>query len=360
MNQAIHRLRLFLCFFSGEDDFIIRKCNARIQRSFAFIGLFVIMIFGGCWISAGLFMSHIFDGMRWISVPIGIIWALLVTNLYLLLLYTISPALLPVATRRKMIEKGKLKKTIIEKISKKVSPFQSFSFLFRTGLIIFLAIIIAQPLNVMFFAESYEKADRFAATIKEILRQIPLSWLITLINCIIFLLPVYLKFRVRTISNKTFQDDFEGEHTHKGLKHLREQLANPTDFENLSKQILTTNINSIRTSDFYFQKSLIEHRIILEEYEQFKKTYCSVLVEKNKEYARNCWKNLMPLLNRFQKLSPGKYKLWHDQVLNDLEEETLQRYEYWADPPFRTSYKNRNRKLATEKELLQTFYQQDN
>lgn len=359
MNQVIHRLRLFLCFFSGEDDFIIRKCNARIQRSFAFIGAFVIMIFGGCWISASLFMSHIFDGTRWISVPTGIIWALLVTNLYLLLLYTISPALLPVAVKGKIIEKGKEKKSIIEKKPTAIRPFRSFSFFFRTGLITFLAIIITQPLNVMFFAESYEKGDRFAATIKEILGQNHLSWLITLINCIIFLIPVYLKFRVRTISNKTFQSDFEGEQTLKGLKHLREQLANPSDFQNLSQQILSTDINSIRTSDFYFQKSLIEHRIILEEYEQFKKTYCSVLIEKNKEYARNSWKNLMPLLNRLEKISPGKYKLWHDQLLNDLKEETIQRYEYWADPPFRTSYKNLKRKLATETELLQTFYQQD-
>ena len=120
MNQAIHRLRLFFCFFSGEDDFIIRKCNARIQISFAFIGLFVIIIFAGCWISASLFMSHIFDGTRWVSVPTGIIWALLVVNLYLLLLYTISPALLPVAIKRKTINKGRLKKILIEeKIKKK-------------------------------------------------------------------------------------------------------------------------------------------------------------------------------------------------------------------------------------------------
>lgn len=362
MNQAIHRLRLFLCFFSGEDDFIIRKCNARIQISFALIGSFVLFILLGCFISAFEFTEHLFHS-RFADIIIGLIWAMMVTNLYLLLLYTISPSLLPVAIKRKRKQKGKLRKIIIENKSKEKNPFQSFSFLFRTCLITFLAIIMAQPLNVMLFTP-YEKAETFAAAIKEILgghNQLSwLAWIITFLNCAIFLLPVYFKFQVRTISKKSFKDDFEGEHPQKGLKHLREQLANPTDFENLSQQILSTNINSIRTSDFYFQKSLIEHRIILEEYEQFKKIYCSVLIEKNKEYVRKCWQNFMPLLNRLEKINPEKYQLWYNHILNDLQEEEIQRYEYWADPPFRTIHKKLNRKLATEEELLQTFYQQNN
>jgi hypothetical protein len=360
MNQAIHRLRLFFCFFSGEDDFIIRKCNSRIQISFALIGLFVIIVFAGCWISASLFMSHIFDGSRWMSVPIGVIWALLVTNVYLLLLYTISPELLPIARKRKIIEKGKMKKIILEKKAKENKPFLSFSFLYRTGLITFLAILIAQPFNVILFAPSYEEADKFAETIKEILGHNPLAWLITTVNCIIFLLPVYFKFQVRTISKGSFKDDFEGTPIQKGLKHLREQLASPSDFQNLSKQILSTNINSIRTSDFYFQKSLIEHRIILEEYEQFQNQYCSVLVKKNKEYDQKCWKSLMPLLNKLEKINHEKYQLLYQQLLSDLQDEDIKRYEYWADPPFRTYHKTSDKKLATETELLQTFYQQDN
>jgi hypothetical protein len=360
MNQAIHRLRLFLCFFSGEDDFIIRKCNSRIQISFALIGIFVIMVFAGCWISASLFISHIFEGSRWISIPIGIIWALLVTNLYLLLLYTISPALLPVAVKKKTIVNGKQKKIILEKYPKQKSPFQSFSFLFRISLITFLAILIAQPLNVKLLAPSYREADRFAATIKEILGHNPLSWLITLFNCLIFFLPFYFKFEVRNISKNSFKDDFEGQHAQKGIKHLREQLANPTDFQNLSQQILSTNINSIKTSDFYFQKSLIEHRIILEEYEHFKKIYCLILIEKNKEYNGKCLQNIILLLNRLEKISPEKHQLWYNVVFKDLQEEKMQWYEYWANPPFRTRHRTVNRKFATEAELLQTFYQQNN
>jgi hypothetical protein len=68
----------------------------------------------------------------------------------------------------------------------------------------------------------------------------------------------------------------------------------------------------------------------------------------------------MPLVNKLEKVSSEKYRLWYNQLLNDLQEEKFQLFEYWADPPFRTSHKPLSRKLATEAELLQTFYQQDN
>jgi hypothetical protein len=303
-------------------------------------------------------MSHIFDGSRWISIPIGIIWALLVTNLYLLFLYTISPTLLPVAIKKKTSIKGRIKKvlTVINPLGK--SSYRSFSFLFRTGLILFLAVLIAQPFNVLLFSPSYEDSDRFAATIKEILGKIPLAWFLTFINCIIFLLPVYLKFQVRTFSQKSFKDDFEAETTLTGLKELREQLAKPADFEKLSRRILETDINSIRTSDFYFQKALIEYRIILEEYERFKQVYSTVLTESNKRYARHCWISLTPILNKLENINPAKHNAFYNQILEDLEEETIQRYEYWADPPFRTTYRSSDVSVESESELLENFYQQ--
>jgi nitric oxide reductase large subunit len=118
MNKAINRLRLFFCTFSGEDDYIIRECKPRIQISFALIGLFVMIVFAGCWVSASSFMSELFEGSgKWLSIPIGILWALLVANMYLLLLYTVSPTLLPVA--KKEIRKGKKEKIVIETLEEK-------------------------------------------------------------------------------------------------------------------------------------------------------------------------------------------------------------------------------------------------
>lgn len=95
MNKTINQLRLFLCTFSGEDDFIIRRCPKEIQLSFAAIGFFVILIFIGCFISATTFTYSIFDQNALISAPFGIFWALMISLIYLLLLYTITPPILP-------------------------------------------------------------------------------------------------------------------------------------------------------------------------------------------------------------------------------------------------------------------------
>lgn len=354
MNRTIHNIRRLFCFFSGEDDYIIRKCNAGIQLSFALIGLLVQVIFVLCWISAALFMSHIFDGARWISVLVGIIWAALVTNLYLLLLYTISPALLPVAGKKKKHSiKGSIKKA---DAVKKQSLLFSFSFLTRTGFICFLAIIVAQPFNVWLFTSRYEDADRFAATIQEILSTKPLSGITTALLCCIMLLPVYFKYRIRTISRENFKKDFDKGEGSASIRYLREQLGNPTDYQQLAEQILSTDINAIRTSDFYFQKTLLEYRMVLEEYRQFKEEYSGILTEHIVTCNQQCRRNLAHYLLKLEPVNPGLYAHLCEEMTAYLCEEKIEKYEYWTDPPFRTAYKSAYRKLAKEADLLQTLY----
>lgn len=357
MNQAINRLRLFFCFFSGEDDFIIRKCNNRIQIAFALIGLFVMIVFIGCWISASLFMSHIFDGARWISIPVGVIWAMLVTNLYLLLLYTISPSLLPIARKKKVVKNGKVVKVMAEIDAKEKRSLLNFSLIFRIGLMLLLATIITQPFNVMLFSPSFEESDLYAKEIRGVFENHPASWIITVFGCCIFVLPVYFKYKVRAISRKNFKEDFSSEQKFQGVLFLREQLVNTTDFDSLAKQILSIDINSVRTSDFYFQKTLLEYRIILEEYEQFKNDFSVILTEKNREYNQNTWERMMPYLNKLEKNHPEKYQAYYNKLTGDLQGEIIQRFEYWADPPFRTVHKNVTRNFSSEAELLQSFYQ---
>ena len=354
MNRAINKVRLFLCFFSGEDDFIIRKCNARIQISFAIIGLSVILILTLCFISVFFFTEHLFHNPL-IDAAIGLLWASLITNLYLLLLYTISPALLPVARKKIVLNKGKKRKIIVEKPVKEINPLKSISFLSRISLITFIAILITQPINEMIFASSVE-ADNFISTINNILHNEPLSWVVTGGGCLVFLIPTYLKFAVRRISAKSFKMDFDDVHTLKGLKHLREQLPNPTDFENLQKQIRSLKINEVKTSDFYFQKALIEYRIILDEYDNFKTQYCYLLHQINAEFNRNCWSRLQPHLNKLEKISPVTHQKLHSQLLEDLQDEQFEKYEYWADHPFRSSHKAVISNTAHESDLLHDFH----
>lgn len=148
MNKAINQLRLFLCNFSGEDDYILRRCSKHAQISLAAIGLFVLIIFIGCFISATAFTYSLFEENSLLSVPFGVFWALMVSIIYLLLLYTITPPILP----------GNYKK------SKKITQHQAtikhrfftLSMLLRMGFMLLLALIIAQPLSVYFLSKSTE------------------------------------------------------------------------------------------------------------------------------------------------------------------------------------------------------------
>ncbi len=356
MKQIIDKCRLFLCFFSGEDDFIIKKCNIIIQKSFATIGLLVILIFAICWTSASLFMSFIFDGSNWISIPIGIFWGFIVTNLYLLLLYTFSPAILPVAIKKKVKVKGKQKKVVYKKDSLQRNTVYSFSFFSRISFLIFLGIIIIQPFNVLQFAASPTYANKFAFTLRTIMNENVQAWFNTFFCIMLFILPVFLKYRVRKISEDQFDKDFGGGKIGDELEYIRYEISNPSDYQRLVKYIQTIDINSIRTSDFYFQKTLIEYRIILDEYTAFKTSYCDLLKQNINIYNEQCRNKI---LNQFQ----GDYTINSklkaritNQLDKDLMDEEIEFYEYSFDPPFRTGHKLSGNKPGTEAQLLENIY----
>ena len=142
MEKKIHKKFFrFLLTCSGEDMLILEKCNQRIRNRFALLGFFVLLIFIGCFASASFFVYSMFDGAFLISLPVGIIWGFIVVNLYLLLLHTISPPIIPLSSKNKKI--------------KKISfQFFNLSMFLRIGFMMLLAIIIAQPLNVFLLAES--------------------------------------------------------------------------------------------------------------------------------------------------------------------------------------------------------------
>jgi hypothetical protein len=146
MNPSSSFKNSFLYTFTGEDKNIIKLCNEDIQDRFKLIGAFVFIMFIGCLISAGSFVFSLFEGNLFVAIPFSIIWAFLVTNIYLLLIYTISPSVLPHAQKI-----NRLKKRIITK-ENRISDFFTFSMVFRLSFMVILAIIIAQPLNVFFLS----------------------------------------------------------------------------------------------------------------------------------------------------------------------------------------------------------------
>lgn len=507
MNKAVNEIRLFLFTCSGEDNYILKKCSAKIQTRFALIGFFVLLIFSGCLFSASCFAYSLFEGAKWASLPIGLIWGAVVVNMYLLLLHTISPAIIPLSTKNNS-------KSGFEK-SEKIIKIPSFSMFLRLGFMALLAIIIAQPLNVFMISstvessiekhkivervklyaltnkeliknelinqkefnqkivdrlnedlasttkaqlaiinskiesdnqfiiitskklkhlnaidsdlfltdkvelekknllnqldnllndelasdadfiaaiistsidgslkEDYltyrnnlinlitEKTDNYNAlnnllnksnfyikTIQLLLTENPVSWFITFLICLIFLLPIYFKYKVRDLSSSLFNKNLNHQAE---IKRLREELIHTNDYRWLENKIKSINISSINTSDYYFQRMLIEHKIILEEYDETKIKFSKILTSKIKRYNKNSLDRLLQLQEKLIELNPLNDNGISERIIDEYKNQLMIKYEYWLDSPFRTKRKNTPTSISNNEEsLLDFIYNQE-
>jgi hypothetical protein len=259
-----------LCRLSGEDDQIIKQAETYrgVAVEFAEIGLLVLVIFFLSVYSSVHFLVSLLGGLHVIATIIGFFWGAMVANIYYLLLFTITP---PILRGQEHATHGKPgQKTVEKKGLARVSLF------FRLLFVILLAVIIAQPWLVTIFDTSrwinQERQQYRAAFMRlankaslsqdiaaDVVRQEvmghrvevlleannfytrriqlinsrdPLSWVVTLIVVLFFVVPIGLKYRVR---NK---------------------------------------------SDFYQQKKIYEEGVVLANYEEFKARYIDVFASR--------------------------------------------------------------------------------
>ena len=135
-------LSRILCTFSGDDYSIISQSDKTIQNRFMAIGGFVTAIFALCFISCYFTFTKLFQNY-FIGIPIGLFFSYMITNIYLLLLYTLSKNSFPCKT---------------DKVA------QLFSISIRVVFICFIAIIVSKPIETLLFSmpleseiESYKK-----------------------------------------------------------------------------------------------------------------------------------------------------------------------------------------------------------
>lgn len=295
MSSLPKVIRNRLCKLSGEDYTIISKCSNKIQIYFSLIGLLVLVILLCSFASALYFTEHLFHSV-FADIGVGIVWGYIVTNMYVLFLYTITPTLLPTKIRKN------------QKI--KTNQFQlSFSMGLRVFIVVLLAIIIAQPLNVLILKPN---STALAFDIKQLLTTNPLATIITIAVIAIFLLPVYLKYSIRKLG------------------------------------------------EFYEQKAEIKKRIIIDDYNDFKKEYKRIIENNISNYNKSVWENLMPYLNKLEKTNPIAYQEHFTEINNELINDKIEKYEYWANPPFRTIHKSKTKNVLSEQELLNHIYPEAN
>ena len=307
MKETLHKLRSFFCFFSGEDSIIIGSSNVKTQILFSIIGFFVSIIFSSCVYSSYLFISNMFHD-EYLGAAISILVALIFTNLYLLILYTVSPPLLP-AKKTFVTKSGKVK-FINEHVPLK-SRFIGFSLLLRLSLLVLLALFIVQPFNVLLFSDAPDH-NKYANEIKDVLKNNKLTWLTNLIACLIFLFPVYWKYVIRN------------------------------------------------NGDFYILKQKIEQDIIRSNYFEFKKFYSKILTEKIEQYHQKSWSSFIPYLSKLEKVNKLKSQEKYNEIKIEFFDEMIEKYEYWADPPFRTNPKGNTINYLSEDDFLKTIYPEPN
>lgn len=452
--EIVNNLRKRLCYFSGEDRTIVGECPAKIQRSFASIGLFVFIIFIGCFLSATSFTYSLFEGVRWLSVPLGVVWALIVTNIYLLLLYTISPTLLPTARKRK----GKVVPDNEAPQHQQGHVFTP-SMIFRMGFMTVLAIIIAQPLNVLFLSSFSEESmanfrDEYRVNMlivsdSSIIRQelanqqqfeqevlakatpydslriaqstqflnekvsddhlflqksqtilyqlkntpaveeknVLRTQLKTLIDQSLLSDQDFLN-RIESIHFQTadFRADFE---KYKGnlaelitykLRNYEtlDRLLNKSNFyvkriqvilkENMFSWIITLFVCAIfllpiyfkfrirKLTDFYERKLKKEDKFVRQFYAEFKDTYADLFARRMRLYNDDLRARVGPYIHRLRKIDANLAIRYQEELEHELKAVPIQKYEYWADPPFRHKHRPDKRDIKTEQDLIKRIY----
>ncbi len=127
-----------LCIFSGEDYQVMKESDQGLIVRFAVIGLFVAFIFLLCFYSTYFAFTQILDDSIG-SIMVGLFFALMITNIYLLLLYTLSKNSFPANN------------TIIGKVASRGV---------RLLFVSFIALIISKPIEVRLYENILDKEVR--------------------------------------------------------------------------------------------------------------------------------------------------------------------------------------------------------
>lgn len=222
---------------SGEDVKIIRdsETDEHVAGKFAVIGMLVLAIFVLSVYSSVHFLVNLLNGSHPIAIMIGLFWGAMIANIYYLLLFTITP---PMLKGRDRAVRGVRREATTEK-----SSLARVSLIFRLLFVILLAVVIAQPWLVTIFdtsrwieesrqsyelafvrpahsisSESAEARERRIADRREIRRllkannfytrriqlinsRFPMSWVVTFVVVLFFVVPIWLKYRIRSQSN---------------------------------------------------------------------------------------------------------------------------------------------------------------
>src|SRR5690606_15669078 len=152
------------------------------------------------------------------------------------------------------------------------------------------------------------KSNFYVKRIQVILKENMFSWIITLFVCAIFLLPIYFKFRIRKLT------------------------------------------------DFYERKQKQEDKFVRQFYAEFKDTYADLFAQKMRLYNDDLKARVGPYIERLRKIDANLAIRYQEELAHELKAVPIQKYEYWADPPFRHKHRSDKKDIKTEQDLINRLY----
>lgn len=256
---------------AGDDYGIIRSCEKSTQERFLTIGLFVPIVFLLCLVSLFLTFRQAFNNIS-ASLALSLFFSWMISNMYRLLLYTITKSALPDV-------KGKV--------------YNKTSLALRVLFVCFISLLISIPIESIFYSNLLNKdMTTFKIKTKEENHNTILT---------------YYSQRYSEINkiskNQLYQEQFKGrkekerERVTNNMYHLvdisnyylqRVKLLcskHPTSWIFTISFMFFLNIPvylkyKMRLSDYYLRKGVIERRIVELNYQAFRKKYSAILLKK--------------------------------------------------------------------------------
>lgn len=277
------KYRNFLIKLSGDDYNITKKCSVKTQNRFALIGAFVFGIFTLCFISSFYTFTQLFNNY-FVGIPISIFFSLTITNIYLLLLHTLTKKVLPHI---------KFKKSGI------------FTVFVRIVFIGLIAVIVSKPLEVLLF--SFVLQDEITSFKKEKLEKYTKQTVEYFDKQIIeakqeLEQKMNLQESTRTVEIEKYYQSLQAKENEK-IKLIGDMQILVRDSNYYIRSIIILNtkypicwfVTLITViiflipiykkgrisldSNYYKVKKSIETNLVIEEYERFKQKYNSIFKE---------------------------------------------------------------------------------
>jgi hypothetical protein len=344
INRFLVRAEQQLWILSGEDKYIIKDSPIEIRRRFTRISLLVASIVMLCFVGSFVFFEYAFDLPVLVEICLGLFVSAVTGNLYVLLLYTITPIIID---KKKTESFDKEKYTLFGALT------------IRIVFITLLSITMAQPISVLILSGSTDaKVDQYKNQYLKTAYQ-----------------ETELLLKDRQLDEREKKEIIE--HENKAVAALLEsshffvkRLAILSQ-DNIFYWIINVCVwllffypifdkyNIRNQKRFYITRREIENRIVLDEYNLFKLHYERILEHRLSDYNSGLKHALAPVINSMEIVNPQKYKDLYHEMFTLTAIRSFEKFELWADPPFRTVRKEENKRNKTEQDFLKLIYPND-